>query len=125
MHYLTSLIVVIIIGIGSRIFHMGFSFLDKYLGDALYAIMVYLIISILWAGGTPLLKSCAVAVIMVIIETFQLTQIPLLFSRSDNIVLNMIAILLGTVFSWLDLLAYLIGILATSSMDHRMLDNHV
>lgn len=119
--YLISLIVVISTGIGSRVFQTGFSFFDKYLGDALYAVMVYLILSLLWAGGSALYKAWIVLVAMSMIETFQLTHIPLLFSRSENMLLKLAAILLGTQFSWLDLLAYLIGIVIISSLDQRML----
>lgn len=116
--FLTSLMVVVIIGIGSRVLHTGFSFLDKYLGDALYAVMFYLILSLFWLGGVPLLKACAVMGFMTAIEMFQLTHIPLFLSKSGKIALRIVAIFLGTDFSWLDMLAYLIGIITIFIIDY-------
>lgn len=107
---LTCLVLVIIIGIGSRIFRTGFSLLDKYFGDALYAAMFYLILSLLWRGGNRLYKGFTIMAFMAAIESFQLTQIPMQLSRSSNIVLRIIAISLGTEFGWLDILSYLLGI---------------
>jgi len=119
--YLTCLIIVIMIGIGSRVLHSGFIILDKYLGDALYAVMFYLIFSLVWPGGKPLSKACLSMVFVTVIEVFQLTRIPLRLSESVNIVLRITAILLGTKFSWVDLAAYLTGIILISAMDYLVL----
>jgi hypothetical protein len=114
---LASLIVVIFIGIGSRLLHTGYSFLDKYLGDALYAVMFYLLLGLLWLGGKPIFKAFIVMGLMTVIEVFQLTQIPMLLSRSSNILFRMVALLLGTKFEWLDLASYLIGIILIFLLD--------
>ena len=114
---LASLIVVISIGIGSRLLHTGYSFLDKYLGDALYAVMFYLILSLLWLGGKPFFKAFIVMGLMAVIEVFQLTQIPMLLSRNSNSFFRIVALLLGTKFEWLDLASYLIGIILIFLLD--------
>jgi hypothetical protein len=119
--YLICLIIVISIGIGSRILHTGFIFLDKYLGDALYAVMFYLILSLIGPGRKPLYKACLSMLFVTVIEVFQLTRIPLHLSESVNIVLRITAILLGTKFSWLDLVAYLTGILIIFVLDDLVL----
>jgi nicotinamide riboside transporter PnuC len=112
---------VIIIGLASRVFHTGFSLVDKYLGDALYAAMFYLILSLLWPRSSTLYRACAAMAVMTVIETFQLTQIPLQLSKSTNIVLHILAVLLGTEFRWMDMLAYLIGITAMALIDQFVL----
>ena len=83
-------------------------FLDKYLGDALYAIMLYVLLGAILVNMRPSYKFFLTLSLMVIIEVFQLSNIPGDFSRSSNILLNIVSTLLGTKFSWLDILAYLI-----------------
>jgi len=98
---------VIALGILSRVVHTGLVILDKYLGDALYAAMVYSILRILS-------RTAAVAVpammIMTVIELFQLTAMPASLLASDYLVVRICARLMGTEFSFLDLLAYGVGI---------------
>ncbi len=94
-------------GLLSRVFHSGFRLIDKYLGDSLYAAMVYVLLRLtgriarvaVWAG-----------IAMTAIELFQLTQIPAGMLRSRHLVVRVCARLLGTEFSVLDLLAYAVGI---------------
>lgn len=91
----------------SRVFHTGFVILDKYLGDALYAAMVYAILRMFW-------KTAALAVyamvVMTAIELFQLTMIPARMLASEHLMVRICARLMGTEFSFLDLLAYGVGI---------------
>ena len=80
---------------------------DKYLGDALYAAMVYTILRLLW-------RAAALAVwamtIMTAIELFQLTMIPAHMLASKHLIVRISAQLIGTEFSFLDLFAYGVGI---------------
>ena len=105
--WIVAIVVMIAIGILSRVVHTGFSVFDKYLGDALYAAMVYAIFRVFW-------KSAAVAipalVVMTAIEFFQLTGIPARLLASEHFVVRIGARLLGTEFSFLDLAAYGVGI---------------
>jgi hypothetical protein len=78
---------------------------DKYLGDALYAAMVYAMLRLFWRAA-----ALRAMVIMVTIELFQLTMIPAHMLASDNRIARICARLMGTEFSFLDLLAYGIGI---------------
>lgn len=121
VYLLIGLVIMVVSGIGSRVFHTGFSWFDKYLGDALYAVMFYLMLSLLWLSGRALYKACTVMVFMTVIETFQLTQIPLQLSQSTNMVLRIMAVLLGTEFSWIDMLAYVLGITAIFLIDQFVL----
>jgi hypothetical protein len=112
-----SLAAVILVGILSRTLQTGFVLIDKYLGDALYTIMFYLLLSLVWLRGSAMLKAGIVMVFMIVLELFQLTLIPYHLSASSNIFLRIAAILLGTRFSWWDLLAYLVGVILIVSID--------
>jgi len=80
---------------------------DKYLGDASYAAMVYAILRLAWRGAKLALPAMAV---MTAIELFQLTLIPARMLASEHLIVRICARLLGTEFSFLDLLAYAVGI---------------
>jgi len=98
---------IIVIGIISRVVHTGFVVFDKYLGDALYAAMVYAICRLLWSAAASAL--CAMAV-MTALELFQLTMIPAHLLESGQLMTRICARLMGVEFSFLDLLAYGVGI---------------
>ncbi len=100
------LIAIIAAGILSRILHTGYILLDKYLGDALYAAMVYAILRVI---GTTKAVAVKAMTIMTALELFQLTLIPAHMLSSPNTLVRITARLLGTEFSFLDLLAYAIG----------------
>ncbi len=94
-------------GILSRTIHTGLAIFDKYLGDALYAAMVYAILRLLWRTAAIAVYAMAV---MTVIELFQLTMIPSRMLASEHLIVWMCARLMGTEFSFLDLLAYGVGI---------------
>jgi Protein of unknown function (DUF2809) len=105
---------IIVCGLLSRMAQTGFKIFDKYLGDALYAAMVYVILRLagritrvaLWAGLT-----------MIAIELFQLTGLPAEMFRSGSAAVRVCARLLGTHFSVLDLLAYAADIRFIATLD--------
>jgi hypothetical protein len=107
---------IIAFGLLSRVTRTGLRIFDKYLGDALYAAMVYVLFRLtgritrvwLWA-----------AVAMIFIELFQLTGIPAAMFRSEYATMRLGGRLLGTEFSVLDLLAYAIGIACIAVLDWK------
>ena len=101
-------------GLLSRMVHTGIRVFDKYLGDALYAAMVYVIFRL---TGRIARVTLWTAVTMTAIEFFQLTQIPAGMLRSEWLAARACARLLGTEFSVLDLLAYAVGIGCLSAVD--------
>lgn len=110
--YLAAALAVVLAGVLSRVLHSGQPLVDKYLGDALYAALVYLLLRA-WRPGDALAgHALASLVLLIVIETFQRTGIPARMARSGNLAARLLAIALGTGFSWYDLLAYAIGILA-------------
>ena len=96
--------------------HTGVRLLDKYLGDALYAAMVYILLRL--TGRIERVALWA-AVTMGLIEVFQLTGVASAMLRSDTTPVRLIARLLGTHFSMLDLLAYAVGIGCIAVVDSR------
>lgn len=104
-------------GIGSRVGHTGFRVFDKYLGDALYAAMVYALIRL--SGRTHHVLPWSAAA-MAAIECFQWTGIPEGMSRSAFPPARACAILLGTQFSLLDLLAYAVGLACIAAFDRTV-----
>jgi len=94
-------------GILSRVVHTGLIVFDKYLGDALYAAMMYTILRLRWRSASVALPAM---IVMVGIELFQLTRIPAHMLGSERLIIRICARLIGTEFSFLDLLAYGLGI---------------
>jgi Protein of unknown function (DUF2809) len=106
--------VIIPVGILSRIVRTGFVLFDKYLGDVLYAAMIYAILRLWWTSRAAAV--CAAA-IMIAIELFQLTLIAAHMLKSDHLIVRIIARLMGTHFSYLDLLAYVVAIVCMYGVD--------
>ncbi len=111
-HLIHCIIIVLIMGVASRVFHTGLPIFDAHLGDTLYAVLFYLLLSLFWEKGTPFAKASLTMVLMVLIESFQLTLIPLKFRLSSSMFLKLLSIALGTKFAWVDLVSYAVGILA-------------
>jgi hypothetical protein len=119
-YWIVCLICIIGLGIASRVMHTGWILVDKYLGDALYAAMVYALISLVWQMG-PLRKAALAMLIMTALEVFQLTMIPAHMLASGNLATRFVARLLGTEFSFRDLLAYAVGISGVFALDRKQL----
>ena len=107
---------IIATGILSRIVHTGFIVFDKYLGDALYAAMVYVILRLLWSGR-PAGAAVVALIVMTAVELFQLTMIPAHLLTSGHLMVRICARLMGTEFSFLDLLTYAAGIVGIYVVD--------
>jgi hypothetical protein len=97
-------------GIISRVVYVGSLIWDKYLGDAVYAAVFYLTLALIWKEGTIATKAILTTVYVMVIELFQLTQIPAHLNQSNNLATRAFAyVVLGSAFSWWDILAYCIG----------------
>ena len=107
---------IITAGILSRVGHTGVRVIDKYLGDALYAAMVYVLLRLTGRISRVVLWS---AVAMTAIELFQLTGIPAAMFGSGSLLLRACGRLLGTEFSVFDLAAYAVGISCIAVFDRE------
>ena len=119
--YILAVGVVLIVGIASRLLRTGQPLIDKYLGDALYAVLVYLALSLAWRDGPVVKKVAFAGALMLVVETFQLTRIPARLAQSDSLLLRLLAVILGTAFSWRDIAAYATGIALIALFDRYML----
>jgi hypothetical protein len=107
---LLLLLAILGLGIASRAFTTGIVILDKYLGDGLYAAMFFILCTIALKGRERL--SVVIAGLIVgSMEVFQISNIPLELSTSEHAFVRLLAKLIGTRFGYLDILAYLIGII--------------
>src|SRR5216684_1379461 len=89
---------IVAMGILSRSVHTGLVVFDKYLGDALYAALVYAILRLAWRTSAVRVAAFAM-VVMTIIELFQLTGIPAHMLASQHVIARICARLMGTQFS--------------------------
>ncbi len=99
---------VMFLGLGSRKFkYIIPEFLNIYLGDALWALMIFIICGFIFKN-MELKKVAKVSLLFCyIIEITQLYHAPWI----DNIRLTTLgALILGNVFTWNDLVAYTLGI---------------
>lgn len=119
--YLLCVVLVLAAGVASRRAHAGTPLIDKYLGDALYAILIYLLLSLAWIRGAIWQKAAAAGAIVLAIEVFQLTLIPERLARSSSAALRLAAVALGTKFSWRDIAAYAVGIAAFALLDRYVI----
>jgi hypothetical protein len=108
--WIATVVVVIALGLASRRWPQGWRLWDKYLGDALYAVMIYAMVRLVvnWPARQLAMASM---VVMTAIEAFQLTGVP---AR-----LGLWGRLLGTTFAWADLAAYAVGILCIAWWDRE------
>ena len=107
---------IITVGIISRLLQTGFVLFDKYLGDALYAMMMYAFLRLRTGPRSAALGS---SLLMTALECFQLTGIPAQLLSSGQLSIRLCARLLGTHFAWPDLIAYAIGIGGIYYVDSR------
>jgi hypothetical protein len=116
-----GLCLVVILGVLSRAVPIGFRLWDKYLGDVGYAAVFYLVVSLVWADWRGTAKALLIALYVVTIEVFQMTSIPAQLNQSDQFLVKLFAsIVLGSAFSWWDMLAYSVGIAAAIVVDQRV-----
>lgn len=114
--WIRSALGIIVLGLLSRSVTTGWIVIDKYLGDALYAAMVYALLRVVLRAGPA---AAGAAVLMAAIESFQLTGIPARMLASGNGLTRVVARLLGVQFGWADLLAYAVGIGLLWAFDAR------
>ena len=94
---------VIVLGLASRFGGAGLA--ADISGGVFYAVLVYLVLTLLRPRAVPAANAAGALVLCVLIELLQLTGIPADLARS----LPPIRLVLGTGFAPLDLLAYGLG----------------
>ena len=102
----------IALGLFSRKTPIGFSLWDKSLGDALYAVMLYGIVSFVRPTARATTRGIVAFAICFAIELFQLTGIPKTLPR-------LLRIAIGDTFGWHDVVCYAVGALVITLIDVR------
>ncbi|RFA16099.1 hypothetical protein B7R22_04355 [Subtercola boreus] len=82
-------------------------------GDALYAVLVYLVVAVIAPRVHPVRVGLVALVLCAAVELFQLTGVPLSIAST----FPPAALLLGSTFSPVDLLAYAAGIAVVTALD--------
>jgi hypothetical protein len=108
--WILCLVGIITVEILSRVGHTWLVAVDKYLGDALYAAMVYTILRLFWRAAARARLAASATAVMTAIELFQLTMIPAHPLANEHVVVRICARLMGTEFSFLGRLTYAVGI---------------
>jgi hypothetical protein len=109
------LILVIITGIASRKFSFMFpAFLGKYPGDSLWAVMVFLMWGIIKPGASTCILTVLALVTSYLDEFSQLYQAPWINAVRHTFIGHAI---LGSWFSWMDMVAYTVGVGAAAVID--------
>ena len=116
-----AIVVTIALGLASRKVPVLFpAFLGKYPGDALWSLMVYWGIALLIPNAS--VKKVAVLALLVSYadEISQLYQAPWLNAIRSTTLGHLV---LGSAFSWLDMLAYAVGVAAGATIEYLLPSN--
>lgn len=106
--YAVATIAVVLLGLASRRFAWMFpAFLEKYPGDALWALMVMLILAFIWPRRSAAWLAIAALGIAFAVEFGQLYQ-PAWLTALRHTTLGHLA--LGSTFNPMDLVAYVVGV---------------
>ena len=112
---LVCVVVVIALGLGSRAFpSWAPAILGKYPGDALWALMVFLGLAFVKPRASTAYLAVAAFIVSCAVEFSQLYREPSLDSIRNTTLGHLV---LGSTFSWPDLLAYAVGILVGAIAD--------
>ena len=102
----------LIVATGLLVHFLTQGIVSDFVGDALYAVLVYLVVSIV-VVRRPSRQVAVVAILLcVALEVFQLTGVP--GSLAEHVA--PVRYLLGTTFNALDLVAYAVGVLAATAV---------
>lgn len=86
------------------------------LGDALYAVMIYVVIAIVLPRAPVWIVGASAAALCMLIECFQLTGLPAIWSEA----FWPVRLVLGVGFGARDLVAYAVGAGAAALCDHAI-----
>jgi len=107
-YYLVGTVVVIISGLASRKFQSYLpDFINTFLGDALWALMIYLIVAALFKNRKRTIIAILSLMFCYLIEISQLYHAPWIDSIRRT---TLGGLVLGFGFLWSDIIAYTLGI---------------
>ncbi len=104
-----QIVLIIFVGLLSRIVQLNIIVWDKYLGDMLYVVMFYYIFKLFVDGHKQ--RLLLAILLMIIFELIQLTGFTAYLLNTESFALQLLASLIGTEFSFIDIGVYLIGLI--------------
>lgn len=109
--YLVAILVVVLIGLPARLIPAEYlpSFYVNYAGDALWALMIFLLLGVVFVRARTRTLFIAALVITCGIELSELYQADWINQLRS---IKIIGLILGYTFLWSDLVAYTCGIVA-------------
>jgi hypothetical protein len=113
--YLALAALTVAAGLSSRAIHTGWYAIDKSLGDALYAGLIYWLLGLIQPCTRVRLRAAIAVSICFAIEAFKLTGLPMTWSDS-----RLSRLIFGTTPSVHNLICYLAGIAAAAVLDGRI-----
>ncbi len=123
LRYLVATIVTIGAGLLCRMRKEWFpGVVNLYLGDTLYAVMMYFVMAFLFPSKSAYFKAFTALAICFAIELSQLYHSPFVDTLRNTLFGRLV---LGSGFLWSDLLAYTIGVLFAVAIDLLLLCNRV
>jgi hypothetical protein len=121
LRYLVATIVTIGAGLLCRMRKHWFpDVINLYLGDTLYAVMMYFVMAFLFPLKSAYFKAFTALAICFAIELSQLYHSPFVDALRNTLFGRLV---LGSGFLWSDLLAYTIGVLFAVAIDSLFLRN--
>lgn len=113
--YIITTLVCFLIGI--VIFKSGIPFIRNSAGDFVVVIFLYGLVKSFFPKASPVLLVTGILVYAIAIEVLQLFRFPHLFGTDKT----WVKILLGSNFSWGDILAYFLGVITAYWLDRDLL----
>ena len=108
--YLISALTIVLVGLASRRYRQHLpSFIGEYSGDVLWALMLFLVVSLVLAGRPLFLRYIISLILAFAVEVSQLYHAPWIDSIRNT---TLGGLVLGFGFLWSDLVCYLVGIAA-------------
>ncbi len=115
LFYVFAAIVTIGLGLGIRRWSVMFpEFVARFAPDALWASLIYWLMSITWRRGTPLRTAGAALLFSFAVEAYQLFHAPRIRGIRAN---RLAALVLGSGFLWSDPACYTAGVVAALAID--------
>lgn len=113
--YITATVIVFIVCV--IIFNVRIHFIRYVVGDFFVVIFMYTLIKSLFPKISPILLTTAILVYSIAIEVLQFFHLPQYFGTEKL----WVKILLGSSFSFGDILAYFLGIVSAYWLDRELL----
>jgi hypothetical protein len=112
LRFLLALAVTVFLGLASRLYPAGWFLYDRVLGEVLYAVAAYLVLTMLLGRRPPWLIAAVAFACCLAVELFKLTGIP-----ADNQHVFLVRWFLGMTFDWVNLGYYFIGAVLIACAD--------